>query len=68
MTEDILKDFDDSDVYKDCQKKLVDSKTRNFLLEFGQDEAKIAFDLEKDDFSQLIRKSPRDGKRPVRWM
>jgi heptaprenylglyceryl phosphate synthase len=69
MTEDILRDFDDPEVFQDCQRKLVKPQTLNFVLEFG-DEANIAFDLDKAAFNLLLNHDnpPWDNKRPVRWM
>jgi hypothetical protein len=71
MTENTLKDFDDPEVFQDCQRKLVKPHTLNFVLEFGEDKAGVAFDLDNAAFDLLLNHDdpPRDHKqRPVRWM
>jgi hypothetical protein len=62
-------DFDDKDVYTGSwqQAQLLFEQTRNFVVEFGKDDAHIAFNLEGDDVRKLLD-SPTSTERPVRWM
>jgi hypothetical protein len=69
-TESFFEDYDDADVYRDVQGWLQSPKARNFVVEFGQNEAKIARDLDSNQFERLIKLEERQksSDRPVRWM
>jgi hypothetical protein len=60
-------DFDDETVYNQSQLRALDASTRNFVVEFGQSSAHIAFDLGAGDVQKVIE-SERQEKKPVRWM
>lgn len=60
-------DFDDRDKYSQSLAKVLDESTRNFVVEFGKAEAKIAFNLAADDVKGLL-KTGLLQERPVRWM
>ena len=66
-----FKNYDDPTVYQEVQKHLLDINTKNFAVEFGQNEARIALNLGPDAFGDLLsdNRPARDTKhRPVRWM
>jgi hypothetical protein len=67
---DLFENFDEPVVYQSAQERLLDPKTRNFIVEFGADEAKIGFNLDSDTFERRIkyRDPPRAAETPVRWM
>ncbi|KAN0117443.1 hypothetical protein V8E51_003420 [Hyaloscypha variabilis] len=60
-------DFDNADVYKDSLNHNLRDSTRNFVVEFGADEARIAFDFSTEGVSNLLKKKP-SSKLPVRWI
>lgn len=69
--EAILRDFDEPEIYSDSRKKLFARNTRNFVVQFGRDESKISFNLNKAAFGKLLNNDnpPRvPDRRPVRWM
>ena len=60
-------DFDDAAIYKGSQARALNEATHNFVVEFGKDEAQVAFDLDVADIQNVLD-TPREGPRPVRWM
>lgn len=70
QTDSFFEDYDDADVYGKVQGWLQSPNARNFVVEFGQNEAKIARDLDSAKFEQLIKHEdpPKSATRPVRWM
>jgi hypothetical protein len=60
-------DLDDLDVYDGISAKVCNVATRNFVVEFGKDDAKIAYDLSPAFFGEVLKKE-RPLDRPVRWM
>jgi hypothetical protein len=60
-------DFDDKQTYNDSQSRALLERTRNFVVQFGKEEAQIAFDLDADDVQTLLD-TPSPVERPVRWM
>ena len=58
----IFSDIDDAHNFRQCQQKLLTSTTRNFVLDFGDQDAWCGFDLEKDEFVSLMK----DPVRPRR--
>ena len=70
VTSSFFEDYDDADVYRKIQGWLESPTARNFVVEFGQKEAKIVRDLDAAKFEQLIKHNepPRLPYRPVRWM
>jgi hypothetical protein len=62
-------DFDDVVVYKQAQEKVIDHKTRNFVVEFGQKNARIAFDIDHTEFEALLPSNHESRlAMPIRWM
>jgi hypothetical protein len=59
-------DLDDLDVYKLTEVKAGHAATRNFVVEFGLKECRIAFDLDDLAFEELLRTPNPPGS--VRWM
>jgi hypothetical protein len=60
-------DFDDEAIYNQSQLRAQEESTRNFVVEFGQGKAHIAFDLGVVDI-QSVLESERAPETPVRWM
>ena len=67
---DIFDDFDDLKVYEEVLRRVVDQKTQNFVVEFGKDDSKVAFDLGPDHVKEIFKQDigEREAKYPVRWM
>ncbi len=67
---DIFNDYDDEEVFHSVQRDALNRNSRNFVLEFGRDEAQIAFDLEPLAFKGLLDEQTRQRELqyPVRWM
>jgi len=65
-----FRDYDDPKVYEEIQAGLLDPTARNFVVEFGQNQARIALNVDCDTFKELLEDSslPRSNDRPVRWM
>lgn len=62
-----FQDYDDAKVYAEAQSSAVDPKTKNFVLEFGGEKARILFDVDEKGFTKLLSDS-REPTTPVRWM
>ena len=62
-----FEDLDNKAIYDQSLAKVLDESTRNFVVDFGQKEAKIAFNLGVDDVNALLKTGP-PKERPVRWM
>lgn len=62
-----FRDFDLEDVYQSIQHQVMNDAAKNFVVEFGPDDAHVAVDLGKAEFDALLR-SKEDPKYPVRWM
>ncbi|KAH8663112.1 hypothetical protein BGZ60DRAFT_412784 [Tricladium varicosporioides] len=60
-------DFDEEEVYQNAKAFTLDLSTQNFIVEFGQDKAQIAFNVEKNGFEKLL-KSQRTAEYPIRWI
>ncbi|KAJ5166939.1 uncharacterized protein N7482_005720 [Penicillium canariense] len=52
-----FKDIDDKNNFADYMRQLQNSRTRSFVLDFGNDDAFCATDLNTDDFQGLLRRS-----------
>ncbi|KAG9235638.1 hypothetical protein BJ875DRAFT_458578 [Amylocarpus encephaloides] len=63
----LFQDYDDDKVFHDAQERARDEASRNFVIEFGKDEAQIAFDLGEQDFNSLLN-TPRTPTLPIRWI
>jgi len=66
-TADTFLDFDDADVYTKCLDLNLRDYTRNFVVQFGANEARIACDVSTEGVSNLL-KEPPSSRLPVRWM
>jgi hypothetical protein len=66
-TTDKFSDFDNADVCNQSLDRNLRDSTRNFVVEFGAYEARIAFDVSTEDVSSLLE-TERSPKLPVRWM
>ncbi|KAK2777054.1 hypothetical protein FQN52_003237 [Onygenales sp. PD_12] len=62
-----FRNLDDNAQFRACMDELVEEGTRNFMVDFGKDEAYAAFDLEKEDFAALLS-SPRPKSLETRWI
>lgn len=62
-----FENYDDESVYLQSLTRAVDPATRNFVIDFGKDYARIAFDSSAEDAKKLLD-TPRDGERQIRWM
>ena len=62
-----LKDLDDSANLRGLERSVTDPHSRNFLVDFGDDDAWCAFDLEVDAFSRALEK-PRPSSLYTRWI
>jgi predicted nuclease of restriction endonuclease-like (RecB) superfamily len=60
-------DYDDGAFYEQSQEAAQDQKTRNFMVEFGEKQAQIAFDVTLEKVKQMLE-GPVSHQRPVRWM
>lgn len=49
-----LLNLDNGADFGKCRQKLMNEATRNFVVDFGNDEALGAFDLDGDEFSALL--------------
>jgi hypothetical protein len=70
QTDSLFEDYDDARVYGKVRDWLLSPNARNFVVEFGHNEAKIACDLDSAKFDRLINHDdpPKSVDRPVRWM
>lgn len=66
-TPDIFSDFDNADVCSESLERNLRDSTRNFVVEFGAEKARIAFDVSTEGVSSLL-KTARSPEFPVRWM
>ncbi|RAO65574.1 uncharacterized protein BHQ10_001586 [Talaromyces amestolkiae] len=64
---EIFTNIDDAHNFRQCQQKLLTSTTRNFVLDFGDQDAWCGFDLEKDEFMSLM-KDQRPKMFGTRWI
>ncbi|ATZ55154.1 hypothetical protein BCIN_11g04390 [Botrytis cinerea B05.10] len=64
-------DFDQQVIYEDSLDRAGDENTRNFVVEFGKLEARIAFDLNANQVKRLLDEPSTQAERdrpPVRWI
>jgi hypothetical protein len=64
---DKFSNFDEPDVYSESLERNLRDAARNFIVEFGPDEARIAFNVSTEGVSKLLVEK-RSLKLPVRWM
>lgn len=49
-----LRNLDDSAHFAECRQRLMNEASRNFVVDFGDEDAWCAFNLESNDFSTLL--------------
>ncbi|PGH33540.1 hypothetical protein GX50_03612 [[Emmonsia] crescens] len=64
---DAFRNLDNAIYFAECRGCLIDETTQNFLVDFGNDEAHAAFDLDEEDFAALLS-SPRPKSLETRWI
>ncbi|KAG4032370.1 hypothetical protein MFRU_007g02740 [Monilinia fructicola] len=67
----IFADFDVQVIYDASLERARNEQTRNFVVEFGKLEARIAFDFNASQLGQLLDEAPAEAERvrpPVRWI
>jgi hypothetical protein len=62
-----FEDFDSPAVYKRSLARAQEGSTHNFVVGFGQKQAKIAFNVSAESFQELLEAEPPHDC-PVRWM
>ncbi|TVY50093.1 hypothetical protein LOCC1_G000020 [Lachnellula occidentalis] len=63
-----FEDYDNIAVYKKSEEQALKASTKNFVVEFGLDEAAIAFDLDEERFKDILHNPRPSDRRPVRWI
>lgn len=61
-----FRNFDSLDVFEDAQKAAFDTKAQNFVILFGKNHAKVALNLDREDFKDLLLWE--DEECPIRWI
>jgi hypothetical protein len=62
-----FRDFDVQDNFNLFDKQMLDAKSHNFCLDFGEDSAFCAFDLDAQSYEKLLT-SPRPADLHTRWI
>lgn len=62
-----FEDFDVREVYERTLTAASDLKAQNFVIQFGPQHARIATNLDADDFEDLLL-WVNDKDCPIRWM
>ncbi|TVY85132.1 hypothetical protein LSUE1_G000421 [Lachnellula suecica] len=62
-----FQNYDNPDVFKESEQFALDPATKNFVVDFGLDEAQIAFDLGEAEFNSILQ-TPHPAERPIRWI
>jgi hypothetical protein len=62
-----FRDFDVPDNFSFFDRQMLDSKSHNFCLDFGEDSAFCAFDLDAQSYEKLLT-SPRPADLHTRWI
>jgi hypothetical protein len=60
-------DLDDKAIYDQSLVDVLSESTLNFVVDFGQQDAKIAFNVGAEEGERLLT-AGLSKKRPVRWM
>jgi hypothetical protein len=64
---DLFEDFDDPLVYDRARKSALQERTRNFAVEFGKENARIAFNLGEEELRDFVVAEAQPTA-PVKWM
>lgn len=62
-----VRNFDDENSFEQFDREIRDPTSRNFVIDFGDDEAWCGFDFESDSITRLLR-SPRPPSLNTRWI
>jgi hypothetical protein len=62
-----FKNFDDPEIFRNFEQKIRNYNTRNFVINFGDDEAYCAVNLSGNNFTSLLR-TPRTAALHTRWI
>ena len=62
-----FKNFDDENVYNQSQDHALNHATKNFVVEFGKEQAHIAFNIDVNDVQTMLS-TAHEPEKPVRWM
>ncbi|KAH9210573.1 hypothetical protein DL95DRAFT_370770 [Leptodontidium sp. 2 PMI_412] len=60
-------DFDDKHTFEESERRAALESTTNFVVQFGEEGAEIAFNYQADGIETLLKGSP-PAERPVRWI
>ena len=66
-----FRNYDNAHVYKDVYDYAVDENALNFVVQFGDNNAQVAYGLGEGDVRQLLQQPSEalvDGTAPIRWM
>ncbi|KAI0599359.1 hypothetical protein F4775DRAFT_591476 [Biscogniauxia sp. FL1348] len=64
----MFEDFDLPDVFRKAQENATSRNSKNFVVEFGSDYARIAFDLGAEHFRELLNNERDTAHYPIRWI
>ncbi|KAI1650530.1 uncharacterized protein F4817DRAFT_263654 [Daldinia loculata] len=66
----VFHDFDLEHVFKKAEQHVRNEESKNFVVEFGSERARIAFDFDIDDARKLLLDQDPDEKKeyPIRWI
>lgn len=66
---DAFQDFDLEDVFRRAEEHVGNQDSKNFVVEFGLEKARIALDLSFGKVSELLNQDPDHQREyPIRWM
>lgn len=63
-----FEDFDLDEVFQKAVPHAGNSNSQNFVVEFGPEKARIAFDLDSADIEALLKTERDIQGYPIRWM
>ncbi|CAJ2513303.1 Uu.00g014220.m01.CDS01 [Anthostomella pinea] len=64
----LFEDFDDETVFQKAAPHAADQDSKNFVVEFGPEHARVAFNLGADDFHTLLQDERHIARYPIRWI
>ncbi|KAH8157962.1 hypothetical protein CIB48_g10284 [Xylaria polymorpha] len=63
-----FEDFDLEDVFQKATPHAVNPTSQNFVVEFGPEKARIAFDIDAVDIEELLKGNKDANVYPIRWI
>ncbi|RYC63947.1 hypothetical protein CHU98_g2270 [Xylaria longipes] len=63
-----FEDFDLEEVFRKATPHAINLTSQNFVVEFGPERARIAFDLDDDDIEKLLQSQRDTNEYPIRWI